>query len=149
MLYFGFFGDNSFIGINDSDLLLSIIAAIVNSIYQISKIKLESNLVGESFVQYCLTCIIARVRWYPFQSTLNNIMLGSINLVDETKLYNDNNKNNDSIGSDSSSLLRIKFYDLMSLPLIDKIGIPQPKIEFDFSHVTVRYVLKFHNFRHW
>ena len=56
--------------ITDQDLILSIGSAVLNTIVQLLRLKLESRAVKEAFIQYSLNCITARFGWIPFKHLL-------------------------------------------------------------------------------
>ena len=60
LLFFGII-DVKLVGIETSDLVVSICAALLNSIGQIWRLKLESTAVEESFIEFCLYSVNGRV----------------------------------------------------------------------------------------
>ena len=60
LLFFSIIKGRELTDITDSDLILSIVAAVLNSVIQVIKMKMERTAANETFVQYSLNCIIAR-----------------------------------------------------------------------------------------
>ena len=74
LLFFGVIKVGTLTEITDYDLILSISSAFINAVIQLSRLKLESGAVKETFVQYSLNCITARFGWIPFKHTIEQFV---------------------------------------------------------------------------
>ena len=119
------------------------ISAGLNGLFQIIRIALESNACKESFIQYSLTCAMARVGWLPFENKIakfltqnrsdNNPNTSNSNNDDENINYNINNKN--------KKLIDINYKIEYSVPIITYCLDIKADIEFDFSPTTIRHLI--------
>eukprot|EP01083_Nonionella_stella_P025222 69477_1 len=57
--------------ITSFDILLSIGSAVINMTSQFAVMKMESIVVRETFLSYALSCMIGRVGWIPFLTTIH------------------------------------------------------------------------------
>ena len=120
--------------ISKDDVYLSVVSAIVNSMVQIIKLKLESKACHEKFLTYSLECLMARIGWIPFQKEISKILeksqnfrLGSLGTQHKPVDYN------------------IKYYLPLGLsqckclcPCLYKY---QASLDFDFSSLTIKFSL--------
>ena len=127
LLVFGAFnnaGDDSSVAgaadIDKSSVYVSIFSAALNSLFQVLRLKAESNAVRESFYQYCLECLLARISWIPYENEIASHL----------------------DGNDQDDDRRISYNIKYSIPCgISKIIGFEPKISFDFSSVTVTQLI--------
>ena len=142
-LYFEWIGNKELTDITETDLIFSIVAAGVNSVAQLMKIYLESAAVGETFVQYVLTCIMGRVGWIPFQNQLSLLLseISEMNSID-TENENDDDIENIPIQSSRKTLRNrtvvLDYKISYRIPIISSLIGLKPSVEFYFSSVTLR-----------
>ena len=127
LLFFGIIDVKS-VGITTSELVLSICAALLNGIAQIWRLKLESNAVEESLIEFCLHSVNGRVGWVPFLKKMEIL-----------------NKDDSIIKYNSDNPLEIEFKIKYDIPFVTKYLGMKSSIEYDFSDVTIRYVLSIHS----
>ena len=75
LLLWHVFGSSS--GVTELDVYLSIISATLNCIFQILRLRLESQACNETFDQYCLECLMARISWIPFEKQILRFLGGT------------------------------------------------------------------------
>ena len=121
LLFFGII-DVKLVGIETSELVLSIVAALLNGIGQIWRLILESEAVEESLIEFCLYSVNGRVGWVPFVKKME-----LLNKDDSILKYNSDNP------------LEIDFKIKYDIPIITKYLHMQNSIEYDFSDVAIRY----------
>ena len=127
-LLIGIFGNINDTNITASDVYLSIVSAILNSLFQIFRLKLESQACEESFVEYCLTCLMAQIAWIPFHKKIEFI------------LKNSGKQDNSDATTAIATITDVINYDIRyNYPChINKMIGYQPKINFDFSSLTIQ-----------
>ena len=72
--------------IDELSVYTSIFFALLNSIFQILRLRAESQAVREPFFQYCSQCLMARISWIPFKNEIASYLAGDVDN------YNDNYK---------------------------------------------------------
>eukprot|EP01083_Nonionella_stella_P060839 158657_1 len=144
--------------ISKRDLYLSVGSAVINSMGQITKLYLESIAVQESFIQYALTCMMGRVGWVPFRHKIQRIFTNkNINTSAKQNANNTILTISDSerqltkeqgIANPLSDLEVIDFNIKYNIPILSTVaellGFKhklQGTIEYDFSTVTIRYLI--------
>ena len=121
LLFSGAFGSN----ISEVDVYISIASAVLNSIFQVLRLRLESIACHESFVEYCLQCLLARISWIPFYKDFTNLL---------TKGNTNNNMNGGSNG--------LNYNIRYSLPCgLSKYLSFKPKVDYDFSSATIQELI--------
>ena len=66
--------------ITDRELMVSIGAALVNSLGQTVRLYFESRAVDEKLLEYALNCIVGRVGWVPFLKELPSLKAVDYNI---------------------------------------------------------------------
>ena len=62
--------------IQDSDVYTSVISAILNAMVQVLRLRSESNACNETFYQYSVSCLMARILWIPFIGDIEKYLSG-------------------------------------------------------------------------
>ena len=118
--------------ISKDDVYWSIATAIINSMVQIIKLKLESRACDEKFLTYSLECLMARIGWIPFQKQITKILdksqhlgLGTQSAADKTINYN------------------IKYglpFNLSKWNFCTCLSKYKASLDFDFSTLTIQLI---------
>eukprot|EP01084_Bolivina_argentea_P231860 390910_1 len=120
--------------ITQKDLLISIVAAIVNSLGQVIRLYWESNAVHESLLQYSLNCIVGRVGWIPYVEQLK-IAQNDTNSDESKKRYKQVINDKDEIE------IFINYCIEYNIPIATKCFGYKGKMEFDFSSITISHFI--------
>ena len=131
------------------DVCLSILSAILNSLFQILRLKLESEACNEKFSEYCVECLMARISWIPFEKHIARFLNGPRQIkhdpdsevpdpatsMSDTKVL--------SVPSESDSDSQTISYDIKycyPCGISDMMGY-KPKLEFDFSSNSIQKLI--------
>ena len=87
LLIVGIISTGKSTSIEPFDVYLSVASATLNSIFQIIRLKLESEACNEAFYLSCLQCLMARISWIPFQKWIEKYLSNP----------NENNKSNNEM----------------------------------------------------
>ena len=105
--------------IDETSVYTSVCFAVLNSIFQILRLRSEAQAVREPFYQYCLQCLMARISWIPFKNEIVTFLSGD----DDEK--RDKNK-------------YISYNIKYPIPCgISSLVTFKPKVGFDFSSITI------------
>eukprot|EP01083_Nonionella_stella_P014862 41621_1 len=105
------------IDMNQTILLTSIASASLNCVRQMIKLVLESKAVRQNVIEYSLHCVMARVGWVPFRTTID-----TFRVADRYPLSIDYN---------------IKY----AIPIVTACCGITGSMEYDFSSRTVRHLV--------
>ena len=135
-LLLGIFGSGSLIksaNISLADVVVSICFAVLNGFFQVFRLKLESQACNESFSEYCLECLMARISWIPFEKEIQRFLLGN------TVAASDNNI---ATTKENYNFKTINYNIKYSYPCwLSQIVNYKPKLEFDFSSLTIQKLM--------
>ena len=106
-------------GIDPSSVYISVVSALLNSVFQILKLKLESKAVDEPFFQYCSQCLMARISWIPYKHKIVSYLSNT----------HDNNE---------PKRICYNIKHSICCGMMDSF---EPKVTFDFSSMTIRQLI--------
>ena len=66
--------DGSELGLSQTGILFSVVAAVCNCIAQMWRIGIEAKACKEPFVDYAINCLLARIGWIVFQREIEQIL---------------------------------------------------------------------------
>ena len=129
LLLFEVFKGLSEANIRPIDVYLSVLSAFINSIVQILRLIIESKACGESFTQYSLECLLARISWIPNQKKISKLL-----------------KTGNALKT--MQIEPITFDIKYQLPCTswNTISKYHPKVEFDFSSLTIQFCVLYSTF---
>ena len=145
LLLINVFGDDDSLeaaNVQALDVYLSIIFAVLNSAFQILRLKLESRACNEKFNEYCLECLMARISWIPFENNIRTFL-------NEKRDNTTNDEPNDDPNVAVTIINRPEGsekigYDIKyNCPCGIKIAGYQPRLQlqFDFSSITIQKLI--------
>eukprot|EP01083_Nonionella_stella_P309125 1093486_1 len=120
LLYANIIPGRELTGISSQILMTSIFSASLNCVRQILKLVLESRAVQQNVIEYSLHCVMARVGWVPFRTTIDTFRIS-------------NQMHSDPMSIDYN----IKY----PIPIITKCCGITGTMEYDFSSRTVRHLV--------
>ena len=127
------FRNDSSANVQALDVYASIISAIVNCIFQILRLRWESQACEETFSEYCLECLMARISWIPFEKHIFQFLNGKDKSIEA---------NSDDISTKDFNKKTISYDIKYSYPCgISKMIGYKPKLQFDFSSISIQKLL--------
>ena len=136
------------------DVYLSITTAILNSIFQVLRLRLESRACNETFNQYCLECLLARISWIPFEkhisaflngtsekdTQLNKTFSNDVAILTEINAGSGETNINGNTSNPATKIINYNINYNYPCGISQTIGYA-PKVEFDFSSMTIQKLI--------